>query len=176
MHQFQKSFIFAWRICILKDLAQLLKGVGHEDNVKGEHLGMHNILTGEVFMYVYDPKLKQAKYNYSWGFKENKDKDEVAKRKAEIPVYDIYKGAFAACDHFNRNLKDKKWPYTRGGRITKGDKGKINDFFMACVLQNTMNAWYDITGTDHLTVDFKNLCLDLSTELYSYADMIPNDE
>lgn len=153
-----------------------MKGAGHEDNVKGEHLGMYNPVTKEVFMYVFDPKLKQAKYNYSHGFTKNTDPRQVSERKEEIPVYDVYKGAFAACDHFNRNLKDKKWPYGRGGRQLNGDKGKVNDFFMACVLQNTFNTFFDISKIDHTSVCFEQLCLDLSSEVYNYAELLNDDD
>ena len=166
------SFTCSVQFDRFKDLAQFLKGPGHKDNTKGEHLGMYNRLSGEVFIYVYDPQLQMAKYNYSWGFTPRFDVVSSGRVGAEIPIYDVYKVAFSACDHFNRNLKDKKWPYSRGGRQIKGDQGKINDFFMACVLQNTFNSWFDINKIDHRSISFKQLCLDLSKEIYAYASLL----
>ena len=74
---------------------------------------------------------------------------------------------FACCDHFNKGLHDKVWPHKRGGCGHTGAQGKINDFIMAVMLQNTYNAWHEITGTPPHDLSFKKFCCTLADQLWN---------
>ena len=150
-----------------KGHVEKLRGPNHaKDNVKGESMAMHRRATGEVFVYVSDVQLNEVKYNLSYGFTEETNQREIKKRGGEIPIYSYYKLMFNTCDHFNRSLHDRSWPYHRGGKGVKGDLGRINDFCMAVTLENTFNAWYDINNISDKQISFRNLCDILSESLY----------
>jgi hypothetical protein len=150
-----------------KGHVERLRGPNHvKDNVKGESMAMHRPTTGEVFVYAYDTQLNEAKYNMSWGFTIERNSKLVKKRSGEIPIYSYYKAMFNSCDIFNRALHDKTWCYKRGGAQTKGDLGRINDFYMGVILQNTFNMWYEVNSICSKSVDFRNLCDILSYSLY----------
>ena len=87
-------------------------------------------------------------------------------KKHEIPGYDTYKTSFACCDDFNKGLHDKIWPHKRGGSGHKGFEGKINDFIMAVMLENTYNSWHQITGTSPREISFKLFCCTLADQLW----------
>ena len=76
---------------------------------------------------------------------QNRSREEETWR---IPGYDYYKQMFKICDNFNKGLHDKSWPFKAGGKGVKGASGTENAFSMACILQNTFNAFHQITGRD----------------------------
>lgn len=82
-----------------------------------------------------------------------------------IPNYDLYKQAFNLCDKFNRNLHDRKDPHRPGGGKAYGERPLENKFIMACILQNTFNAYFFLNNISHLSRSFKSLCEELSNEI-----------
>ena len=163
-----------------RGFVELLRGENHgKDNVKGESMAMYKPATGEVFVYVFDTQLGQggeAKYNYSSGFPVEQDQRVINQRRGEIPIYSYYKEMFSECDSFNRRLKDKTWPYHRGGKGLKGALGRINDFYMGIILQNTFNAWLEVNDIDADGISFRALCDILSQSLYAEAIKLADTE
>jgi hypothetical protein len=112
------------------------------------------------------------KYNFSHGFKRYTDKRKISECKEMIPAYDYYKTFFECCDNFNRGLKDKHWPHKRGGKGTKGEYGNHNDFFLACILQNTFNSWCAVTNTDYKSITFQAFCDDLAEQIVLFSSKL----
>ena len=83
-----------------------------------------------------------------------------------IPVYDHYSCMYAACDRFNRNMHDRKWPHKTGGKNKKGEEGLQNSFAWSCLLQNIFNAHDSIKKISNKSYEFESYCLKLSEELY----------
>jgi len=55
--------------------------------------------------------------------------------------------------------------------LTSGEAGEINDFMMACVLQNTYNAYIylnDISIEDYPS--FEDMCDQLSLQIFQYSN------
>lgn len=90
-----------------------------------------------------------------------------------VPVYDQYKNLFNACDKFNRNLHERKYCHRTGGNTRTGDNGQTFKFIMACILQNTFNA-YKSTLTDATgDITFRDMCQLLSSFLVGHSLNIP---
>jgi len=120
----------------------------------------------ETFVFAWDKNEDVGKKCVlsSAFFKEDKKGDENS-----IPVYDDYKTMFDICDHFNRNLCDRKWPHRAGGNGAMADRGTQNAFSLACILQNTFNAYRSIHRVESEDYCFKFYCLDLADKLYEYS-------
>jgi len=73
---------------------------------------------------------------------------------------------FAACDVFNRQLHDRKWPHRRGSGQRTGDEGHHDKFAMRCLLQNTFNAYNLNADPNRAGMCFKLKCFALANELY----------
>lgn len=86
-----------------------------------------------------------------------------------IPAYDTYKTFFETCDGFNHRLNKKHWPFKRGGSGVAGENGAHNDCIMACILQNTFNAYHDINNTNYENLTFEKLCETLSDSIFQYS-------
>ena len=144
---------------------------GKEDKT-GEWNGIYNDRTEELFVYHFDTqKGVGKKYNYSIGFNRCTDRRKVKAHEGRVAGYEYYKTFFESCDRFNRALHDRYWPYKRGGRGTSGEAGEINDFMMACVLQNTYNAYMylnDISTEDYPS--FEDMCDELSLQIFQYSN------
>jgi len=112
------------------------------------------------------------KYNYSYRFFHNEDKRKVKKHQGWIPGYDYYKQFSEGCDHFNRNLHGRYWPYKRGGHGTSGEGGEVNVFIIACVSQNTYNTYCHLNMIDHRTLSFEIMWLSLSIKIFQYSHII----
>jgi hypothetical protein len=107
------------------------------------------------------------KYCYSNAFRKAR---RTRTNSRVVPGYDLYKMSFSACDTFNRNLHDKKWPHRCGGHGTHGDEGHQNKFAMAVILQNTFNVFKALANDDERSgLRFNSLCKQLSIELYEHA-------
>ena len=76
---------------------------------------------------------------------------------------------FEICDNYNRALHDCHWPHKRGGKNTQGDLGCHHDFVMACIMQNTMNAYFTINELNIKTASFEKIMIELALELYIYS-------
>lgn len=136
----------------------------------GEWRGMHNPRTGERFVYHYDTqKGVGIKYNYAYGFDHCLVLNTIKQHSNRIPCYDNYKTFFEACDRFNRNLHDRYFPHKRGGKGRSGEDGEHNDFIMACILQNTFNAYHHINNVHVGSITFKEMCDSLSDDIFSYS-------
>lgn len=138
---------------------------GSDDRV-GQFRGLRNAETGEVFVYHFDARAEVGKtYNYSSGFIRSVDRAKIAEHKHRIPVCDYYKQMFEPCDHFNRRLHDMAWPHKRGGHRGGAEDGLHHDFLIACILQNTFNAFCAATDQDHRQLSFKDFCHQLADSL-----------
>lgn len=148
-----------------KGLVRCVHSPGSDDKI-GEWRGLCNTTTGETFIYHHDTqKGVGKKYNYAKGFIRSTERAKVTEHKNRIPVYDYYKVMFESCDRFNRRLHDKSWPHRRGGNAVSGEAGVHHDFLLACVLQNTFNAYFAATGQNYEGVSFKDFCHDLADSL-----------
>lgn len=128
---------------------------------------MFNETENQLFVFHYDTqKGVGKKFNFSQGFKRVTSKTEVERRKHEIPGYDYYKQMFESCDNFNKGLHDKSWPFKAGGKGVKGASGTENAFSMACILQNTFNAFHQITGRDSKDDNFQNFMCILADQIF----------
>ena len=147
------------------------------DEVKrpGDYKGIFNTEEQQILIHFIDKEHNnQSKYVTSNAFK--KIQKERAKA-VDRPVYDIYGLIYSGCDHFNRNLHDRCFPYRKGGREAWGVAGNQHDFMFSSVLQNVFAAHCAINGlpTDASHFSFKNSCIALSDELFEYAiNFYPN--
>jgi hypothetical protein len=89
-----------------------------------------------------------------------------------VPVYDDYKTMFSMCDKFNRALHDRKWPHRAGGNDVMSDAGTQDAFAMACILQNTFNAFRARNGVEFADYNFKLYCEELADALFAYANSL----
>jgi hypothetical protein len=141
-----------------------------DSETPGDEETIYREESNEIFTYHYDrQKGVGKKYNLTYGLIRDTTTAKIKETKDIIPGYDMYKSMFEACDRFNRNLHDKHWPYKRGGRNRTGEWGHTHDFIMACILQNTFSAHYQIFGYDHKNSTFLKKCEQLSDELYEYS-------
>ena len=148
------------------NLTRFLLPPGYVDE-EGASKAAYNEVLKELYVFHWDTqKGVGKKFNFSRGLIPCSDKSKVSAKKFEIPGYDTYKTSFACCDDFNKGLHDKVWPHKRGGNGHKGFEGKINDFIMACMLQNTYNAWHQITGTVPHIISFQQFCCTLADQLW----------
>ena len=74
---------------------------------------------------------------------------------------------FNGCDVYNRSLHDRKWPHRCGGRKCSGQDGHGHKFAIACIVQNTFNAYHSINNLESRS--FKDNCIKLSNDLFKYA-------
>jgi hypothetical protein len=88
---------------------------------------------------------------------------------AIVPAYDLYKISFNACDAFNRQLHQRKWPHKSGGRNKGAGDGHQHKFAFACILQNTINLYHAVNKSNHLESSFQSQCILLADNLYAYA-------
>lgn len=137
----------------------------------GDWGGIHNADTKEtvVLNWSMDQKVGK-KMVMSNAFK----KQRRSNLNNIVPVYDVYKITFSACDRFNRGLHDRRWPHKHGGRNTPGDSGAQHDFSLACILQNTFNAFLEIRLRPWGELDFCELACDLADQIFVYAATLPN--
>lgn len=143
---------------------------GKKADTLGEWRGLYNDNTREVFVYHYDTqKGVGVKYNLSWGFERSINKTHVKEHSKRVPVYDNYKSFFDVCDNFNRALHHKTWPHKRGGRDTSGDIGRHHDFLLACVLQNTRNAYITARGISASDESFREFCDMLADQIIAFT-------
>jgi hypothetical protein len=128
--------------------------------------GMFNPITGELFVYYWDPeKGVGKKYNLSncmsrW---PGKTKDTT------IPAYDEYKSMFSVCDNFNRALHDRTFPHRKGHAKIPCDQGAVHDFAFSSILQNTINVFCDICKLNRTDVVYETFLCELADSLFAYA-------
>ena len=179
VREMMKSHQRPYTASVKPDRFIIEKTIVHPDgrpDQPGEWKGIFNETTEELFIYHYDTqKGVGIKYNLSRGFERSTDKYKIRDHKDRIPVYDNYKTFFMECDDFNRALHDRTWPHKHGGGRNgeMGEYGTHHDFLMACTLQNTINAWLEITGTNPKEFTFKQMMLQLSDELYELSLTFP---
>lgn len=136
----------------------------------GEWKGIYNETTNELFVYHYSTeKGVGIKYNYSRGFLRSTDKNKIKEHLDRIPGYDNYATFFKGCDDFNKGLNGRHWPFKRGGKGVSGESGEHNDFIMACILQNTFNAFHDINRRDHHHSTFMDMCDELADDIFRHS-------
>ena len=82
------------------------------------------------------------------------------------PSLKISVPSFSACDKFNRNLHNCRWPFRFGGGGRMGDLGHHHKFSLACILQNTFNARNCLHKIEYSGANFREQCLSLADALY----------
>lgn len=143
----------------------LVAHVGPKVNAKGEWAGIYNSQTDDMFVHKWDKDDNVGKkFVYANAFTKRRRTRAFLHL---VPGYDFYKLVFAACDKYNRNLHDRKWPYRCGGRNRSGDKGHHHKFSLACILQNTFNAHNSLNGIEYSGTSFRAQCLELADALYA---------
>lgn len=145
---------------------------GQQVDKPGETASIWNGDTNELFIHHWDILTNIGKkYVISNAFTRT-----PAGRRLEgvIPIYDYYKEYFNMCDHYNRNLHDRKYPHRCGGSTKSGEEGHIHKFILACTLQNIFAIFGSIQVNTQLSFSFKQNCTALSDEICSYAMQLPN--
>ena len=165
----QQPFSVSVRADRFSKLKHMVHPPGSKDT-SGEWKGITKDATGEMFVYHYDrQKGVGIKYNYSRGFLRSTDKIKIRNHQNRIPGYGYYKFFFEVCDRFNRNLHDRYWCHKRGGYKVLGESGAHNDFIMACILQNTFNAFHAVNKRDPRETTFLKFCIELSDAIFMHS-------
>jgi hypothetical protein len=86
-----------------------------------------------------------------------------------IPAYDLYKLIYSGCDHYNRKLNDKCWPFKHGGNERLGDMGSADDFVFSCTLQNIINVDRELSHSSAEKLNYEAYLTNLACELFEYA-------
>lgn len=142
----------------------LVSYVAPKVKAKGEWAGIFSRTRDELFIHKWD---KDDNVGKKFVYTNCITKTRRSRSYMHVvPGYDFYKISFSACDKFNRNLHDRKWPYRYGGGGRMGDSGHHHKFALACILQNTFNAHDSLTKNGHCSTNFKKQCLLLADELY----------
>ena len=147
----------------------LHKGIERPGDVHIAHkpVGYHGLTRVATFKWDKDPAIGK-KLCLTNAFKVIIGKEKITKHKA----YDAYKNTFQACDIFNRNLHDKKFPFRNGGGGIPGDIGHQHNFAMSCLLQNVISAYFEINNFHDDLYHYKNLCCELADEIWQLANSI----
>lgn len=140
-----------------------------ESKVKkpGDWSAMVNNFTNELMVVAHDKEDEIGKKICFGNFLERKP--NKAQSKHWIPLYDDYMHMFNGCDIYNKQIKGCMWPHKKGGRSQPGDKGKQDDFCFTSILMNTFVATREMNQDTANPLDFRNLGLKLSDELFEFA-------
>ena len=92
-----------------------------------------------------------------------------------VPVCSDYGKMFDPCDKFNKQVHGRIWPHRHGGKGRLGERGKFSSFAFGTVLQNTFNAFRDISGVGSDEYEYYYYCEELARQVYEYADTLSND-
>ena len=105
----------------------------------------------------------------SFGLKRSVDKHKIREHAGYINGYDVYKVMFQSCEDFNRHYRDRIWPHERGGHGVDGHFSRAHDFYLASILQNTFNLYFELGVENGRNIDFLENCVSLADELFTYA-------
>lgn len=150
--------------CKSNNFNSLVEMVKYEVLQKGDWAGVYSEEKERLFIHKWDKDQKIGKkYVLTNAF--------IKRRKSRkfnflVPAYDLYKTTFSACDKFNRNLHDRKYPHRSGGGRISGDSGHHHKFALATTLQNTFAMWNSLKARDGQDHSFLSLCLELADALY----------
>jgi hypothetical protein len=132
----------------------------------GNWIGYWNNNTSELYILYWDRDINIGKrqaitsaYKFKQGYRQ------LARL---IPAYDLYKLVYGGCDHYNRNLHDKCWPFKHGGKNSIGDYGTTYDFIFSCTVHNIINAEREISKTTGEKLNYQTYLVDLACSLYEY--------
>lgn len=84
--------------------------------------------------------------------------------RSYVPGCDDFSLMFNVCDHFNRDLHDKTWPFR-----CPSDLIQLHNFLFSCLLLNVLNVYTSCEEIDPSTVSYQDQMLELADELYTYA-------
>ena len=93
-----------------------------------------------------------------------------------FPVYWEYGHNFSMCDHFNRNVRYRKYPFRHGDRGCEVGSELKMAFAITCFLENTLNVYRSARQEkvgEAKKFDFQADCYQLAQELYDYALTLP---
>lgn len=131
----------------------------------GDWAGVHCPQSGLTLVHKWDHDANIGKkYVLSNAFVKTRKSRDLA---FSVPVYDLYKLSFNACDKYNRLLKDRKWPHRTGGNNRSGECGHHHKFAFASVLQNTFALWESFAENRAYNLSFQTKCLQLADLLYA---------
>lgn len=125
-----------------------------------------NMENQEVLVHVWDTNADIGKkfcLSNAFTYSTTRSKQHL------IPIYDAYKFMFSLCDHFNRGLHKRTWPFRHGGGTSYGDSAAIDDFHFSCIVQNVLNAHACLRLTPSRDIDFFEDCSSLADEIFSYS-------
>eukprot|EP01039_Chlorochromonas_danica_P011656 gene11656-13072_t len=134
----------------------------------GDWCGVYNNYTQELFV-MYHSKDSRIGKKYVMGnaLKLNPNRAQSA---TTVPNFDLYRDMFNPCDHFNRGLHDRSWPYKQGGHGKLGDGGNQDNFAFSVALQNTFSVHSSLyEGPSCGPEDFKTMCINLSDQLFAMS-------
>lgn len=129
----------------------------------GDWYGLHNPQSKESVVYCWDQDINIGKKLVISNAMKLTDS---LRSSMIVPIIDLYKITFKACDVYNKNLHDRTWPHRHGGRKRSGDFGLIHNFALSCILQNVFNSYCEICDIDMSTLDFETFCIELSDSIY----------
>jgi hypothetical protein len=146
--------------------SQVYNYLSKKINRPGEWSAINNPETFESALYYWSyEKNVGKKLVYTNAFQITTEFPE----EPQVPIFDHYKKSFSTCDTFNRALHDRTWPHKKGGRGVSGAPGKIHDFMLSVILQNTINVYLYTRKRFPEEYNFKHFCEVLSNDLYQYA-------
>ena len=87
-------------------------------------------------------------------------------KKDVIPVYTANGKMYSECDHFNKELNGRTFPFKCGGNGRAGESGEQHNFAMSIILQNVYNAWLYINKEYSANHNYSEFMINLSNELF----------
>lgn len=137
----------------------------------GDWKGVYCPESKELFIHKWDRQASIGKkYLLTNAFERSATTRHALKHVT--PGYDLYKLTFNTCDHFNRALHDRKWPHRCGGRTRPGDSGHHDKFAMSATVQNTINAFQNVSPHPDEPETFMMMCIRLADELFDLANTL----
>lgn len=146
---------------------QFVKVTKEEVTDPGDMALLYNDESQEMFVHRWYPDKKIGqKYILSNAYSKHQGNTE----KAYVPGCDDFSLMFSVCDHFNRELHDRTWPFR-----LPSDLLQLHNFHFSCLLLNVLHIYSVVAKLAPEKICFKDQMLELGDELYSYACTLQND-
>jgi hypothetical protein len=152
------SFICGVQECRFQELAEKTK---KHSKREGDTCLLYNDTTDEMFVtHWYPDKKLGRKFVISNAF--TRERGQTLRQY--VPGCDDFSLMFNTCDQFNRSLNNRTWPH----RCSTSEH-QIHNYFLSCMLINTMNAWMNAHNLSDTDCDFEQFAVSLADELYQWA-------
>lgn len=165
------KFIGAVNTARFRNLVDQLAEHGAHVDKPGQTASIYNPNSNEIFVHHWDLDHNVGKkYVLSNAFNPV---PATRSNAGIVPAYDQYKVMFNGCDKYNRNFNHRKYCHRAGGGGRSGENGHTFKFLMACILQNTFNAFRSAHDDTSLNLTFRQMCHILSRFLIRHSSTLP---